>query len=180
MSNLKHVVSTNRAPAPFQGAPYTQGIIFGDLVFVAGQVGLDPESYEVVDGGIEAQTERVMQNISAILEEAGSSMKQLLKCTIFLADFDDFATVNEVYGKYVGPRAAGARHGAGRVSPQRRAGRDRRDRAPVDDKESRSPRTTLRVWTSSPRTRTRTSTRSRRSSPHGGSIRARSPRCPDR
>ncbi len=103
MSNLKHVVSTNRAPAPFQGAPYNQGVIFGDLVFVAGQVGLDPESYEVVDGGIEAQTERVMQNIQAILEEAGSSMKQLLKCTIFLADFDDFATVNEVYGKYVGP-----------------------------------------------------------------------------
>jgi 2-iminobutanoate/2-iminopropanoate deaminase len=103
MSNLKHVVSTKRAPAPFQGAPYNQGIIFGDLVFVAGQVGLDPESYEVVDGGIEAQTEQVMKNIQAILEEAGSSTKQLLKCTIFLADFDDFATVNEVYGKYVGP-----------------------------------------------------------------------------
>jgi 2-iminobutanoate/2-iminopropanoate deaminase len=104
MSNLKHIVRTENAPAPFQGAPYSQGVIFGDLVFVAGQVGLDPATMQVVDGGIEEQTERVMQNLSAILEEAGSGLKQLLKCTIFLADFDDFATVNEVYGKYVGPQ----------------------------------------------------------------------------
>ncbi len=104
MSTLKHVVKTDRAPAPYQGAPYSQGIICGDLVFVAGQVGLDPDSHEVVEGGIEAQTERVMQNISAILEEAGSGMKQLVKCTIFLADFDDFAAVNEIYGKHVGPQ----------------------------------------------------------------------------
>src|SRR5262245_65359433 len=101
--SVKHVVRTDRAPAPFQGAPYNQGIIFGDLVFVAGQVGLDPETHQVVEGGAAEQTDRVMQNIQAILEEAGSGMKQLLKCTIFLADFDDFATVNEVYAKYVGP-----------------------------------------------------------------------------
>jgi 2-iminobutanoate/2-iminopropanoate deaminase len=100
---LKHVVRTDRAPAPFQGAPYSQGIIFGDLVFVSGQVALDPETHEAVEGGIEAQTEQVMKNISAILEEAGSSVKQLVKCGIFLADFDDFAAMNEVYGKFVGP-----------------------------------------------------------------------------
>jgi 2-iminobutanoate/2-iminopropanoate deaminase len=103
MSKLKHVVSTTRAPAPFQGAPYSQGIIFGDLVFVAGQIALDPETYTVVEGGIEEQTERVMQNLSAILEEAGSGLKQLVKTTIFLADFDDFTAVNEVYGRHVGP-----------------------------------------------------------------------------
>ena len=100
---VKHVVRTDRAPAPFQGAPYSQGIIFGDLVFVSGQVALDPETHEAIEGGIEAQTEQVMKNISAILEEAGSSLKQLVKCGIFLADFDDFAAMNEVYGKFVGP-----------------------------------------------------------------------------
>ena len=100
---VKHVVRTDRAPAPFQGAPYSQGIIFGDLVFVSGQVALDPETHEAVEGGIEAQTEQVMKNISAILEEAGSSLKQLVKCGIFLADFDDFAAMNEVYAKHVGP-----------------------------------------------------------------------------
>jgi 2-iminobutanoate/2-iminopropanoate deaminase len=104
MANLKHIVRTDRAPAPFQGAPYSQGIVFGDLVFVAGQVGVDPATMQVVEGGIEEQTERVMQNISAILEEAGSGMKQLVKCTIFLADFDDFAAVNEIYGRHVGPQ----------------------------------------------------------------------------
>jgi 2-iminobutanoate/2-iminopropanoate deaminase len=100
----KKVVHTDRAPAPFQGAPYSQGIVFGDLVFVAGQVGIDPSTGEVVEGGVEEQTERVMQNISAILEEAGSGLKQLVKCGIFLADFDDFAKVNEVYGRHVGPQ----------------------------------------------------------------------------
>jgi 2-iminobutanoate/2-iminopropanoate deaminase len=100
---VKHVVRTDRAPAPFQGAPYSQGIAFGDLVFVSGQVALDPETHEAIEGGIEAQTEQVMKNISAILEEAGSSLKQLVKCGIFLADFDDFAAMNEVYGKFVGP-----------------------------------------------------------------------------
>ena len=100
---VKHVVRTDRAPAPFQGAPYSQGIVFGDLVFVSGQVALDPETHEAIEGGIEAQTEQVIKNISAILEEAGSSLKQLVKCGIFLADFDDFAAMNEVYGKFVGP-----------------------------------------------------------------------------
>jgi 2-iminobutanoate/2-iminopropanoate deaminase len=99
----KHVVRTENAPAPFQGAPYSQGIIFGDLVFVAGQVGVDPATGGVVEGGIEAQTDRVMQNISAILEEAGSGLKQLVRCGIFLASFDDFEKMNEVYARHVGP-----------------------------------------------------------------------------
>ncbi len=98
----KRIVRTERAPAPFQGAPYNQAVVFGDLVFVAGQVAIDPQTNQVVEGGIEAQTERVMQNISAILEEAGSSPENLLKCGIFLADFDDFAKVNEVYARHVG------------------------------------------------------------------------------
>jgi 2-iminobutanoate/2-iminopropanoate deaminase len=104
MTSLKQVIHTDRAPAPFQGAPYSQAIVFEDLVFVAGQVGIDPGTSEVVEGGIEGQTERVMQNLSAILEEAGSGLKQLVKTTIFLADFDDFQGMNEVYAKHVGPQ----------------------------------------------------------------------------
>jgi 2-iminobutanoate/2-iminopropanoate deaminase len=99
----KRVVHTDRAPAPFQGAPYSQGIVHGDLVFVAGQVGIDPETNQVVEGGIEAQTEQVMKNVSAVLEEAGSSLANVLKASIFLVDFGDFPAMNEVYGRFVGP-----------------------------------------------------------------------------
>jgi 2-iminobutanoate/2-iminopropanoate deaminase len=97
----KSVVRTDNAPAPFQGAPYSQGIVFGDLVFVAGQLGIDPASGEVVEGGIGPQTERVMENLRAILEEAGSSLDKLLKTSIFLVDLGDFAAMNEVYAGYL-------------------------------------------------------------------------------
>jgi 2-iminobutanoate/2-iminopropanoate deaminase len=99
----KRVVHTDKAPAPFQGAPYSQGIVHGDLVFVAGQVGLDPETNQVVEGGIEAQTEQAMKNVSAVLEEAGSSLSNVLKASIFLVDFGDFPAMNEVYARFVGP-----------------------------------------------------------------------------
>jgi 2-iminobutanoate/2-iminopropanoate deaminase len=98
----KRVVRTARAPSPFQGAPYSQGIVCGDLVFVSGQVAVDPATNEVVEGGISEQTERVMENVSAILEEAGSSLENLVKCGIFLARFDDFQQMNEVYARHVG------------------------------------------------------------------------------
>jgi 2-iminobutanoate/2-iminopropanoate deaminase len=97
----KSVVRTDNAPAPFQGAPYSQGIVFGDLVFVAGQLGVDPATGEVVEGGIGPQTERVMENLRAILEEAGSSLDNLLKTSIFLVDLGDFAAMNEVYARFL-------------------------------------------------------------------------------
>jgi 2-iminobutanoate/2-iminopropanoate deaminase len=99
----KRVVHTDKAPAPFQGAPYSQGIVHGDLVFVAGQVGLDPGTNQVVEGGIEAQTEQAMKNVSAVLEAAGSSLSNVLKASISLVDFGDFPAMNEVYARFVGP-----------------------------------------------------------------------------
>jgi len=99
----KRVVRTENAPAPFQGAPYSQAVVHGDLVFVAGQIGIDPETNEVVEGGIEAQTEQVMKNISAILEQAGSSLANVLKASIFIVDFGNFVAMNEVYARHVGP-----------------------------------------------------------------------------
>ncbi len=98
----KIVVETAGAPAPFRGAPYSQGIVFGDLVFVSGQVAIDPATNEFIQGDIATQTELVMRNLGAILEEAGSGLDKLLKTTIFLADFGDFQGMNEVYARFVG------------------------------------------------------------------------------
>ena len=100
---MKRTVRTDKAPAPFQGAPYSQGVVHGDLVFVSGQLGIDPGSGDMVEGGIGAQTERTMQNVSAVLKAAGSSLANVLQVSIFLVDLGDFAAMNEIYAKYVGP-----------------------------------------------------------------------------
>ena len=97
----KSVVRTDSAPAPFQGAPYSQGIVFGDLVFVSGQLGIDPEEGHVVGGGIVEQTDRVMKNLAAILEEADSSLGNVLTVSIFLVDLGDFQAMNEVYASHL-------------------------------------------------------------------------------
>ena len=100
----KQVVRTDRAPGPFQGAPYNQAISFGDLVFVAGQLGVSLETGELVGPGIAEQTEQALLNMAAILEEAGSGMNRLVKTTVFLVDLGDFAAMNEVYARHVGER----------------------------------------------------------------------------
>ena len=97
----KEIVRTERAPAPFQGAPYNQAVKAAGLVFAAGQVGLQPGG-EMAGDGIAEQTEQVMQNLRAILEEAGSGLDRLVKTTVFLQNFDDFAAMNEVYASHVG------------------------------------------------------------------------------
>jgi 2-iminobutanoate/2-iminopropanoate deaminase len=99
----KHVVRTEAAPAPFQGAPYSQAIRVGDLVFVAGQLGLAPGDTGI-QGDIAQQTERAMRNLSAILEAAGSSLEKLVKTSVFLMDLGDFQAMNEVYARHVGDR----------------------------------------------------------------------------
>ena len=97
----KTVVRTEAAPAPFQGAPYSQAIKAAGLVFVSGQLGLRPGDTEF-SGGITEQTEQVFANLRAILEEAGSGLDNLVKTTVFLQNLDDFAGMNEVYAKHVG------------------------------------------------------------------------------
>jgi 2-iminobutanoate/2-iminopropanoate deaminase len=98
----KSVVRTDNAPAPFQGAPYSQAVRYGDLLFVAGQVALKPDHDQIVGEAIEEQTEQVCENLKAILEAAGSSFDKVLNTTIYLTDFGDFPKLNEVYGRYVG------------------------------------------------------------------------------
>jgi 2-iminobutanoate/2-iminopropanoate deaminase len=97
----KSAVRTESAPAPFQGAPYSQAIRAGGFVFVSGQIGLRPGESELV-GGIAEQTEQVFKNLGAILGEAGSGLDRLVKTTVFLADFGDFQAMNEVYARYAG------------------------------------------------------------------------------
>jgi 2-iminobutanoate/2-iminopropanoate deaminase len=100
---VKRTVRTDNAPAPFQGAPYSQGVVHGHLVFVSGQLGVDPATGEMVEGRIGPQTEQVLKNAGAILEAAGSSLANVLQVSIFLVDLADFAAMNEVYAGFVGP-----------------------------------------------------------------------------
>jgi 2-iminobutanoate/2-iminopropanoate deaminase len=100
----KAVVRTDAAPAPFQGAPYSQAIRSGDLVFVSGQLALRPGSPTIVGTTIQEQTEQIFQNLRAILEAAGSSLDRLVKTTVFLVRLSDFGGMNEVYRRHVGDR----------------------------------------------------------------------------
>lgn len=99
---MKEPVRTEQAPAPFQGAPYSQAIKANGLVFVSGQLALVPGGKELVPGGIAEQTEQVLANLRAILEAAGSSLEQIVKTTVFLQNLDDFGGMNEVYARHIG------------------------------------------------------------------------------
>ena len=98
----KETVRTEEAPAPFQGAPYSQAIKAGGLVFVSGQLPLTPGAKEIAVEGIAGQTELVFANLKAILEAAGSSLDRVVKTTVYLSNLDDFQGMNEVYRQYVG------------------------------------------------------------------------------
>ena len=99
---MKDVVRTEAAPAPFQGAPYSQAVKAKGFVFVSGQLSLRPGDKDLSAGEIGPQTEQVFANLRAILEEAGSSLDQLVKTTVFLQNLDDFQGMNSVYAKHVG------------------------------------------------------------------------------
>lgn len=100
----KSVIRTEAAPAPFQGAPYSQAIETGGLVFVSGQLALEPGHTELSGGTIQEQTEQVFSNLRSILEAAGSGLDRLVKTTVFLQNLDDFQGMNEVYVRHVGDR----------------------------------------------------------------------------
>lgn len=92
------IVNTEKAPKAI--GPYSQAVIHNGMVYCSGQIGLEPATMQITDGGVEAQTKRVMENLGAVLTEAGSSFGKVLKCSIFLASMDDFSAVNEIYGRY--------------------------------------------------------------------------------
>jgi 2-iminobutanoate/2-iminopropanoate deaminase len=98
----KQAVRTESAPAPFQGAPYSQAISANGLVFVSGQLALKPGDKEIAAQSIEEQTEQVFANLRAILEAAGTGLDRLVKTTVFLQNLGDFQGMNSVYAKHVG------------------------------------------------------------------------------
>lgn len=95
----RQAVSTGGAPAAI--GPYSQGIAVGGFVFCSGQIGLDPSTGELVPGGVEAQAERALRNLTAVLDAAGAAMADVVKTTVFLADIDDFGAVNTVYARHM-------------------------------------------------------------------------------
>ena len=106
---MKEQVRTQGAPQAI--GPYSQAVKSGGLLFASGQVALDPTTGSIVAGGIVEQTERVMKNITAVLEASGTSLDKVIKSTVFLKDMGDFAKMNEIYGRYVS--------GDGKVAPAR-------------------------------------------------------------
>lgn len=95
---MKEIISTENAPGAI--GPYSQAVKAGNLIFVSGQIPIDPKTGEFVSAEISEQTEQVLKNLSAVLEAAGSSLNEVVKTTVFLADMNDFAAMNAVYGKY--------------------------------------------------------------------------------
>ncbi len=102
----RRVVSTPQAPAAI--GPYSQAIHSGNLIFCAGQAALDPATGKLIEGGVQEQTRRVLQNLSVVLQAAGSSMSQIVKTTVFMVNLDDFKAMNEVYAQFF-PSAPPAR-----------------------------------------------------------------------
>jgi 2-iminobutanoate/2-iminopropanoate deaminase len=97
---VKHRVQTANAPQAL--GPYSQAIKVGGLIFASGQIAIDPKTGQFIAGGIKEQTEQVLKNLSGVLEAAGSSLERVVKTTVFLADMDEFAAMNEAYEKFFG------------------------------------------------------------------------------
>lgn len=104
---MKQIINTPDAPAPI--GPYNQAVRSGNLLFVSGQIALDPQSGELVLDSIEAETHQVLRNVKAILEAAGTGLQNVLKATVFVKDINQFSRVNAVYGEYFRPEFAPAR-----------------------------------------------------------------------
>ena len=103
----KKIIKTSNAPAPI--GPYNQAVLSGDMLFLSGQIAIDPKTGELVADDIEKETRQVMENLKAVLQEAGMTFDNVVKTSIFLSNMDDFAPVNSVYGSYLNEETAPAR-----------------------------------------------------------------------
>ncbi|MGB0395777.1 MAG: RidA family protein [Flavobacteriaceae bacterium] len=104
---MKKIITTLNAPAPI--GPYNQAVLANDTLYLSGQIGLNPQSMEMVTGDIKKEAEQVMENLKAVLEAAQMTFNQVVKSSIFLSDMEDFGQVNEVYGSYFNNETAPAR-----------------------------------------------------------------------
>ena len=95
---MKTIISTDKAPAAI--GPYSQAVKVGDLLFTSGMIPIDPATNTLVDGGIEVQARRALENVKALLEASGTSMDKVVKTVVFIKNMDDFAKVNEIYSEY--------------------------------------------------------------------------------
>jgi 2-iminobutanoate/2-iminopropanoate deaminase len=95
---MKKIVSTDNAPAAI--GPYSQAIQYGDLLFISGQIAMDPKTGNLIEGDIEVQTKQVLENVKAIIEETGMTLQNVLKCSCFLKNMEDFVKFNSVYNSY--------------------------------------------------------------------------------
>lgn len=100
---MKTIIKTDQAPAPI--GPYNQAVLANGVLYVSGQIPIDPATGELVSGSIEAETEMVMKNLQAILEAANTNFESVVKCSIFISDMGQFAKINAVYGTYFGENA---------------------------------------------------------------------------
>lgn len=104
---MKKIINTSNAPAPI--GPYNQAVLNGDMLYTSGQIAIDPKTGNLVIGSIQAETELVMENLKAILTEAGMTFDHVLKSSIFISDMNNFAQINEVYARYFNAETAPAR-----------------------------------------------------------------------
>ena len=95
---MREIIATDQAPKAI--GPYSQAIKTAGLIFTSGQIAIDPATQQVISGDVAAQTDRVLKNLSAVLEASGSGLEKVLRCTVFLKNMGDFAAMNEVYGRY--------------------------------------------------------------------------------
>ncbi|RAV30564.1 RidA family protein [Sinomicrobium soli] len=104
---MKKIINTDQAPAPI--GPYNQAVFAGNTLYISGQIALDPQNGTLVSGSVEEETTRVMQNLEAILKAAGMTFENVIKSSIFISDMNNFARINEVYGRYFDEENAPAR-----------------------------------------------------------------------
>lgn len=104
---MKKIINTTNAPAPI--GPYNQAILNGDMLYTSGQIAIDPKTGNLVTKSIQAETELVMENLKAILTEAGMTFENVIKTSIFISDMNNFSQINEVYARYFEPETAPAR-----------------------------------------------------------------------